>query len=340
MAKTKKHRKAKSDAEGTGHHGPRGLRPFWSGTISFGLVSVPVNIFPATRHTRTSLRMLDVDGTPLARRFYCPAEGREVHPEHILRGHEVEEGKYIVVRDEELEALAPKKSREIDLQQFVDLAEVPPLLFERSYILTPAGESMKAYRLLAEVMEHSQRAGIATFVMRDREYLVAILAKGGILRAQMLRFNDEVRTPDDVDLPDSVEASQTEVARMKDIIEKLTSDRLHTDELDDDTEERLKKLVAAKHAKGKDVVQAADYEPTTDSDADDGDAIDLLEVIRRNLQGGNGDNGHRTNASTNGALAKQSKDELYERATELDIAGRSKMNKGELIRAIRGANNH
>src|SRR5690606_31886465 len=99
----------------------------------------------------------------------------------ILRGYEWAEGEYVVVRDEELEAIEPKKTREIDLRRFVDLSEIPPLYFERTYFLTPDGNSNKAYRLLAEVMERKQRAGIATFVMRDREYLVAILAENGIL---------------------------------------------------------------------------------------------------------------------------------------------------------------
>jgi DNA end-binding protein Ku len=142
------------------------IRPFWSGTITFGLVSVPVHLYPAVRRGGMALRMLDADGTPLARRYYCPEHGREVPPEEIVRGYEIDKERYVVVEDHELEALTPRKSRDIDLTRFVRQEEIPPFFFDRAYFLTPSGDSTKAYRLLAEVMEKSRRAGIATFVMR------------------------------------------------------------------------------------------------------------------------------------------------------------------------------
>src|SRR5207248_7073669 len=108
-----------------------------------------------------------------------------------------------VVTDEELERLAPEKSRDIDLRRFVEAEAIPPMYFERSYFLVPAGGSAKAYRLLAATMEETHRAGIATFVMRGKEYLVAILSENGILRAETLRFSDEIRSPEDVGLPEA-----------------------------------------------------------------------------------------------------------------------------------------
>src|SRR6056297_2196044 len=155
----------------------RGVRSFWSGTISFALVNVPVELFPANRRTGVSFRMLGPDGTPLQRRYYCPEHQTDVHPEHIMRGFPVDEEQYVIVRDEELEAIEPKKSREIDLRRFVGISEISPLFFHRTYYLTPRGDTNKAYRLLADVLERSGRAGIATFVMRDREYLIAIMAE-------------------------------------------------------------------------------------------------------------------------------------------------------------------
>ena len=113
--------------------------------------------------------------------FYCPKDGREVEPDEIIRGYELEDGTYVVVSDDELEALEPQKSREIDLREFVDLSDLPPPLLERGYYLTPLKEATKAYRLLAQVMEQTRQAGIATFVMRDREYLIAIFARNGVL---------------------------------------------------------------------------------------------------------------------------------------------------------------
>ena len=110
--------------------------------------------------------MLGEDGTPLARRYYDPGTGKEVPDKAIVRGYEVDEGEFVVLEDKELEALAPEKSRNIDLRQFVPLDQLDALYFERAYFLTPSGESTKAYRLLARAMEKAEKVGIGTFVMR------------------------------------------------------------------------------------------------------------------------------------------------------------------------------
>jgi DNA end-binding protein Ku len=186
----------------------RGVRAFWSGTISFGLVSVPVDLHSAVRSQKPALRMLAPDGTPLARRYRCPEHDRDVDGDELVRGYEVEPGEHVVVTDEELEALAPRASRDIDLRKFVPLAQLDPFRFERAYVLAPQGDSVKAYRLLAEVMEREERAGIATFVLRGKQHLVAILARGGVLHAETLRFAGEVRSPESVGLPDLAQAAR------------------------------------------------------------------------------------------------------------------------------------
>src|SRR5688572_16986915 len=127
------------------------------------------------------MRMVAPDGTPVERRYVCSKEQVELDWEDIVRGYEVKKGKFVVVTDDELEALEPRKSRDIDLRLFVRKDEIDPIYFERAYFLVPASGSNKAYRLLAKVMEDTDHAGIATFVMRKKEYLVAILAKNGIL---------------------------------------------------------------------------------------------------------------------------------------------------------------
>jgi DNA end-binding protein Ku len=254
---------------------PRGL---WSGTITFGLVSVPVNLFPAQRAGGVSLRMLAPDGTPLSRRYYCPREEAPAPPEHILRGYEIEPDKHVTVTDEELEALEPRKSRDIDLRLFVKAAEINPLYFERAYFLTPAGDTNKAYRLLAETMQRSGRAAIGTFVMRDTEYLTAILAERGILRAEILRFQDEVRTPADVGLPEKPAVDAQRVRHFTSQIDKLTGS-FEPGELRDEHAERLRALAEKKRRQSKAVVatpapaKAPPQEP------------DLVEVIRRSLRG-------------------------------------------------------
>lgn len=273
---------------------------FWSGTISFGLISVPVRLFPASRGSRVSLRMLDEDGTPLRRRFYCPAHERLVEDDEIARGYEFEDEDEdpVVVTDEELEAVSPGKSREIDLKRFVAADSIPPLFFERAYFLTPSGDTNKAYRLLADVMERTGRAGMATFVMRNKEYLVAILAEAGILRAETLRFHGEVRSPADVGLEPEPDVDDADVKRFTKAIDALVTDELDLNEMKDESAEELRELAARKAEKGEDVVEvlpggngddADDGEASLDED-DEEDAVevDLLETIRMSLRSGNG----------------------------------------------------
>ena len=257
-------------------------RAFWSGTITFGLVSIPVNLFPANRSGGVSFRMVDESGTPLARRYFCGKDEKELDWEDIVRGYEMDDGDYVVVTDEELESLEPRKSRDIDLRRFVPAEQIEPIYFERGYYLTPGGESTKAYMLLAATMEKSGRAGIATFVMRGKEYLIAIFAEHGILRAETLRFVDEIRSPKDVGLPDRPKLKPADVKKMEAAIKAHTSAKLSPAELQDDYAERVLKLVKAKERKDQDVVPA----PVEAEEDEETSVIDLMEVLKRSLEGG------------------------------------------------------
>lgn len=255
------------------------MRPFWSGTITFGLVSVPVNLFPAYRTTRASLRLLGPDGVPLSRRYYSPESGRDLDDDAMIRGYEVAKDKYVEVTDEELERLAPEKTRDIDVRRFVEQDSIPPLFFERSYFLTPAGDSEKAYKLLAETMEEIGRAGIATFVMRGREYLIAIIAENGILRAETLRFADEIRSPDDIGLPKKTKVPKTSVRRFESIIKKKAEEHPTIKETRDEETDRLLKLVKKKRARRKDIVEV---EPEM---TEEGKVVDIMDVLKKSIAG-------------------------------------------------------
>lgn len=319
---------AAADENDEGNGDERRIRSFWSGIITFGLVSVPVNLFAAYRSGRPSLRMVDEDGTPLDRRYYCPAHEKELSRDEIVRGYEVEEGRFVVVRDEELEALEPEKSREIDLRRFVPRSELDPIFFQRAYYLTPSTEATKPYRLLARVMEDAGRAGIATFVMRGREYLVAILADNGILRAETLRFQDELRSARDVGLPDPQEPEKSEVDALRDAVDARAEKELDLARLRDTWSEKLRDLARAKMEEGEDVVERPEEEEGAGEG--DGEVIDIMQVLKRNLRGERSSDGASADE-----LRKKTKDELYDRAQALDIRGRSKMTKSELVEAIR-----
>jgi len=251
-------------------------RPFWSGVISFGLVSIPVNLFPANRQTRVSLRMLSPEGHPLSRRYYAPTTGRELSDEQMVRGYEIEKDEYVFVTDEELERLAPERSRAIDLRRFVDANQIPPLYFERAYFLVPSEASEKAYRLLTTTMEKTKRAGIATFVMRGKEYLVAILAENGILRAETLRFSDEIRTPKDVGLPRNGKVIAAKVRSFEKSIQNLSKNDISLQEMKDTVAEQIFELARKKQARKEDVVK-------TEAPAKRAEVIDIMEALKRSL---------------------------------------------------------
>lgn len=291
----------------------------WSGSISFGLVNVPVRLFPAYRAVSTGLRMVTQDGVPVERRYWCPEHEREVERNELVRGFEVEDGSFVVLTEEELDGLEPRKSREIGLRRFVDVAELDPFHFDRAYILAPAGDSTKAYRLLAAAMEETGRAGIATFVMRTREYLVAILARDGILRAETLRFPDEVRAPADVDLEEGPDATRDAVDAMKRAVAGRTRDDIDRGELQDPQLSKLEALARGKRRAGEGVVRMEE-----EAASGGAEIIDLMAVLKRSLASGGGDED----------LASLTKAELYERARERDIPGRSRMTKDELVRAL------
>jgi DNA end-binding protein Ku len=223
--------------------------------------------------------MLGPDTVPLNRRYFSQKTGKELDDEEMVRGYEIAKDKYVTVTDEELERLEPDKSRDIDLRLFVKKKDIPPIYFEHAYFLAPASGSAKAYQLLAETMERSGRAGIATFVMHDKEYLVAILAQRGILRAETLRFSDEVRSPKDIPLPEPARVPQATVRRFTRLIQKQSTQEISHEELRDEQTEKLIQLVNQKKAARKDIV-----ETQIAKSEGPGKVVDLMEVLKRSMQ--------------------------------------------------------
>jgi DNA end-binding protein Ku len=307
-------------------------RSFWSGTLTFGLVSVPVDLFPAVRSRRTALRMLGPDDQPLVRRYFCSVDGQALTRDDIVRGYENDDGSFTIVADEELDALAPRKSRDIDLRRFVKRQEIPRQLLERPYVLAPAGESTKAYHLLAETMERAGKAGIATFVMRGKEYLAAIFAEGGTLRAVTMRFNSELRTPDDVGLPRIARAPAERRQEMERALAELTSDELDLKLLQDEYAGALLELAEAKRAADRDVVE---IEEAPVEDEESAEIVDIMAVLKERM-GGAARKPARA-AGHDDTIEGKSKKELYEQAKKLGIEGRSGMSREELIAALRKA---
>ena len=254
-----------------------GIRPFWSGTITFGLVSVPVNLYPANQTSRPPLRMIGPDGELLARKYYAEKTGRDLEADEMIRGYEIARGKYVTVSDEELERLAPEKTRDIDLSLFVKQESIPPVYFERGYFLTPSANSEKAYKLLAEAMKDRGDAGIASFVMRGKEHLVAIFSDNGILRAETMRFPDEVRSAEQIGLPKRKKAPVAAVRKFETLIKKKSRSVFSPDE--DEESKSLLQLVRKKQSKRSNVVEIKDRE------TNEGNVVDLVAVLKKSLSG-------------------------------------------------------
>lgn len=363
-AKGRPHSRHESDDASQAGRG----RAIWSGTITFGLVSVPVDLFSAVRARQTSMKMVDTRGRALGRQYYCPKEDKALTANDIVRGYEMDDGKVVVVTDEELASVAPEMSRDIDLRRFVPVEQIPPTFYQRPYILAPSGKSTKAYHLLAQTMQRTGRAGVGTFVMRGNEYLVAILSDGALLRAETLRFPDELRSADDVGLPKRKKGSAKTVKQLSASIASLMQDGLDVDELSDRYSEEIHRIAEAKEKKGEDVVHP---KGAADEDAEDAgaDVVDLVKLLRQRLsasanvttvdqaagqatkgdrrpphRAGSGKTASKRKPDTEGSsnadvddLESLSKEALYDRAQKLDVPGRSKMSRQALISAIRKA---
>ncbi len=178
-------------------------RSLWSGSLSFGLVNVPVMLVTAVKDLDLHFRQLhEKDGAPIETQRWCPEDDAEIPFEEITRSYECEDGTQVTISEMELEAIEPRRTRTIEIEQFVELAQVDPVLFDHPYFLLPSSDddgARRAYRLLTEVMADTERAALGRFVMRAKEYLAIVREREGVLTLTTMRFADEVRSPKDVD---------------------------------------------------------------------------------------------------------------------------------------------
>jgi DNA end-binding protein Ku len=200
------------------------VQGIWSGTISFSLVAIPVQLVRAVKPGRISFRTLhNTDYSPLARRMFCPKHEKIVPPDEIIRGYEITADRYLPITDEELESVSPERSRTIEIIEFIDMKEVDPIYFDHAYYLVPSKGGEKAYRLLAEVMQRTNRAGLAKFVLAEREYLVAVKSTEGALTLITLHYSEEVLSGEDI-APMAGPIDATQNKRMAKTIRQMLAD--------------------------------------------------------------------------------------------------------------------
>ncbi|MBV9423250.1 MAG: Ku protein [Solirubrobacterales bacterium] len=268
-------------------------RSLWTGSLSFGLVNVPVSVLPAVRDLDLHFRQLhEKDAAPIEVQRWCSKEDVEVPYEEITHGYELEDGGQVIVSDLELEAIEPRRTRTIEIEQFIELQEADPIYFDHPYFLVPASEddgARRAYRLLTDVMGRTDRAALGRFVMRAKEYLAIVRERDGALTLTTMMFADEVRTAKDVDA--ATQKSHKPTRRQLDaavaVIEELTCDwdpAKHKDRY----QERLRRVVAHKRKGGTVQAPEAQEQPAP--------APDLMDALERTLEElGRGGSGRSTN---------------------------------------------
>jgi DNA end-binding protein Ku len=254
-------------------------RAIWSGSISFGLLNVPVRLYSAVARRGISLREIrESDGTRIRHKRVAEGTDDEVPYEKITKAFEITKGNYVPLEKDELAALAPKKTRAIEVQDFVDLGEIDPIYFDSPYYLGPAEGAEKAYSLLASAMERSGKVAIARFVFRNKEHLAAIRPNDGVLTLTTMRFADEVVPPGELDdvLPaDTPKVAKREVEMAEKLIDSLTTD-FDPSAYRDEYREELMALIERK-AEGKEIVTPEAPEPEATK------APDLMAALEESI---------------------------------------------------------
>jgi DNA end-binding protein Ku len=256
------------------------VQGIWNGTISFSLVAIPVRLVKAIEPGRISFRLLhSKDYSPLVRRMFCPREEAMVPTDEIIRGFEIVPDQYILMTDEELESVSPERSRTIEIIEFIDIKEVDPIYYDRPYYLVPLKGGEKAYRLLVEVMHRTKRAGLAKFVLAEREYLVAVTARDGALALTTLHYSEDIVPEEDLP-PKKEKVAAEEQIRMRESIEKMTVD-FDPGKYSNERRKKLMDLLATK-AKEKTLVEA----PAAEEKEGEGppDLVAALEEIMRKVK--------------------------------------------------------
>jgi len=250
------------------------VRSIWSGTISFGLVSVPVRMFTATESKELKFHFLHKeDLTPIGYDKVRKDTGEHVDPEDIVRGFEIEKGRFVELTDEDIDRLDVELTHSIDICDFVDLDEIDPIYFRKAYYLLPQDGAEKPYRLLVEALAQTGKVAVAKVVIRKKQHLAALRPYDDVLLLETMYFADEVRKPEQVETKGDLRKPEVEMAKA--LVENL-SDRFDPEKYDDTYRKELLELLRAKAATGA--------IPERDEDGDEWQVVDLMQALRESVE--------------------------------------------------------
>lgn len=260
-------------------------RPIWSGTISFGLVSIPISLMTAKEDHRISFNMLDKkDYGRIGYKTINKATGREVPRERIVKGYEYESGQYVVMTDKDFERANPKKTKTVDIEDFVSIDEVDPLLFEQPYYVVPGKGGEKGYALLKQVMEETKKIAIGTFVMREKQKLVALIARGDFLVLETLRYAHEILSPKEakaIHAPTTkAKISKKELEMAESLVRGMTA-KWNPEKYEDTYYDDVMRLIKAK-VKGGKAIEAFEGEEAESNPR--AKVLDLMPLLKKSLE--------------------------------------------------------
>jgi DNA end-binding protein Ku len=254
------------------------MRAIWKGSISFGLVSIPISLFPATRREELKFRLLrSSDLSPVNYKRVAEADGKEVPWDQIVKGYEYEKGKYVVLKDEDFARVDVEATQTVEIVQFVQLDEVDPLLFYKPYYMEVEKGGDKAYGLLRQALADSGKVAVAKVVIKTRQHLAAVKPQQRSLMLELMHFPDELLDASEFKAPVSTTAGQAEINMAKKLIESMSA-KWHPDMFKDDYHEMLEKVVEEKVRKGgKPASEAKPHRKAAD-------VIDLVSVLQQSIQ--------------------------------------------------------
>lgn len=254
------------------------MHAIWKGTISFGLVSIPISLFPATRREELKFRLLrDSDLSPVNYKRVAEADGKEVPWESIVKGYEYEKGKYVVLRSDDFARVDVEATQTVEIMQFVQLSDVDPLLFYKPYYMEVRKGGDKAYGLLRQALADSGKIAIAKVVIKTRQHLAAIKPQQRGLMLELMHFPDELLDASDFKSPAATPPGKPEMAMATKLIESM-SGAWHPDMFKDDYREKLEKVVQEKIRKG------GKASPTPKKRQKPGNMIDLVSMLQQSIQ--------------------------------------------------------
>ena len=257
------------------------MRAIWKGSITFGLVNVPVKLYSATEEHDLQLHQVhDADGGRIRYQRKCEVCGKKIAYEHIDKAYDDGE-QTVVLTDEDMESLPAEKSREIEVMEFVPNEQIDPILFERSYYLEPDSKSPKAYMLLRRVLEETERTAVVKLSLRQRTRLASMRVRDGVLTVQTMRWADEVRAAEFESLDADVTVGKREMELARSIVADLEAD-FEPEQYVDEYQEQLHKLVEAKLEQGDALDTAATFGETEEGEG--AEVIDLLEALQRSVE--------------------------------------------------------